>query len=115
MRDLELPDEMSGLQGFRRRWRQAVSTSDPIQDSIENLNDCAEYSNSLDAALDAVSALEESDPNDLLVVPLDSVSVPEVLDDEPPFSLVDDVISKDDTPPHYTHGCNSQVQASASG
>ena len=100
MRDLELPDEMSGLQGFRRRWRQAVSTSDPIQDSIENLNDCAEYSNSLDAALDAVSALEESDPNDLLVVPLDSVSVPEVLDDEPPFSLVDDVISKDDTPPH---------------
>ena len=104
MRDPELPDEMSGLQGFRRRWRQAVSTSDPIQDSIENLNDCAEYSNSLGAALDAVSTLEESDPNDLLDIPLDSVSVPEVLDvdddDEPPFSLVDDVISKDDTPPH---------------
>ena len=104
MRDLELPDEMSGLQSFRRRWRQAVSTSDPIQDSIENLNDCAEHSNSLDTALDAVSALEESDPNGLLDIPLDSVSAPEVFDvdddDEPPFSLVDDVISKDDTPPH---------------
>ena len=80
MRDLELTDEMSGLQGFRRRWRQAVSISDPIQDSIENLNDCAEHSNPLDTALDAVLVLEESDPNGLLDIPLDSISLPEVLD-----------------------------------
>ena len=102
MRDFEPADELSGLQGFRKRWRQAVSTSDSFQDSIENLNDCAEHSNSLDTALDAVSALEESDPNGLLDIPLDSVSVPEVsdLEDENEgFSLVDDVIGKDDIPP----------------
>ena len=102
MRDFEPADEFSGLQGFRKRWRQSVSTSDSFQDSFENLNDCAEHSNSLDTALDAVSELEESDPNGLLDIPLDSVSVQEVSDFEDEnegFSLVDDVIGKDDIPP----------------
>ena len=104
MRDFEPADDSShsGLQGFRKRWRQAVSTSDSFQDSFENLNDCAEHSNSLDRALDAVSALEESDPNGLLDVPLDSVSLPEVsdLEDESEgFSLVEEVTSKDDAAP----------------
>ena len=104
MRDFEPADEPSGLQGFRRRWRQAVATSDPFQDSIENLSDCTEQHNPLDIALDAVSALEESDPNDLFDSRLDSFSAPEVLDgdddDEHSFSVVGDVISKEDTPPH---------------
>ena len=104
MRDFEPADEPSGLQGFRRRWRQSVATSDSFQDSIENLSDCTEHHNPLDIALDAVSALEESDPNDLFDSRLDSFSAPEVLDgdddDEHSFSVVGDVISKEDTPPH---------------
>ena len=91
MREFEPADEPSGLQGFRRRWRQAVATSDSFQDSIENLSDCTEQQNSLDVALDAVSALEESDPNDLFDSRLDSFSAPEVLDgdddDENSFSM----------------------------